>query len=196
MVGAADVTNLAQMRAVVREAEKKLGKIHGVIHAAGIAGSTPIGLKTPEELEMAVEHGVGYVVADSFLEIEVLGAVAVHADAELGLVEANAGRRVHDTLDLAVPRLFAQRFHRGHERLDVGTAQGNDDFALARFNPDGSLNPTFGGGGQVMTNFGGGGDMAGLSYKRVSDERSNSFCDLYRYRTCHNKIMERKRKFA
>src|SRR5262249_27008903 len=28
-------------------------------------------------------------------------------------------------------------------------------FALARYQPDGSLDPTFGGGGQVLTNFGG-----------------------------------------
>jgi len=32
--------------------------------------------KTPEELEMAVEYGVKYVVADSLLEIEQIGAVA------------------------------------------------------------------------------------------------------------------------
>jgi len=51
MVAAADVTDLKQMRAVVRQATKKFGAIHGVIHAAGIAGSTPIGLKTIEELD-------------------------------------------------------------------------------------------------------------------------------------------------
>ena len=51
MVGAADVSSLAQMRAVVREATKKFGTIHGVIHAAGISGSTPIGLKTADELD-------------------------------------------------------------------------------------------------------------------------------------------------
>ena len=51
MVAAADVTDLKQMRAVVREATKKFGAIHGVIHAAGISGSTPIGLKTTEELD-------------------------------------------------------------------------------------------------------------------------------------------------
>ena len=51
MVAAADVTDLKQMRAVVREGTKKFGAIHGVIHAAGISGSTPIGLKTTEELD-------------------------------------------------------------------------------------------------------------------------------------------------
>jgi uncharacterized delta-60 repeat protein len=30
---------------------------------------------------------------------------------------------------------------------------GNNDFALARFNPDGSLEPTFVGGGKVQTDF-------------------------------------------
>ncbi|HEY1747363.1 MAG TPA: KR domain-containing protein, partial [Xanthobacteraceae bacterium] len=43
-----------QMRAVVREGTKKFGAIHGVIHAAGISGSTPIGLKTTEELDQVM----------------------------------------------------------------------------------------------------------------------------------------------
>jgi phthiocerol/phenolphthiocerol synthesis type-I polyketide synthase E len=51
MVGTADVTNLKQMRAVLREALAKFGTINGVIHAAGISGSTPIGLKTAQELD-------------------------------------------------------------------------------------------------------------------------------------------------
>ena len=67
MVGAADVSNLAQMRAVVREATKKFGAIHGVIHAAGISGSTPIGLKTAEELDQVMRPkllGLGGARAD------------------------------------------------------------------------------------------------------------------------------------
>ncbi len=51
IVGAADVCDLAQMQAVVREAYEKFGVIHGVIHAAGVSGNTPIGLKTPEEVD-------------------------------------------------------------------------------------------------------------------------------------------------
>ena len=58
MVAAADVTDLKQMRAVVREATKKFGAIHGVIHAAGISGSTPIGLKTTEELDQVMRPKV------------------------------------------------------------------------------------------------------------------------------------------
>jgi uncharacterized delta-60 repeat protein len=39
-------------------------------------------------------------------------------------------------------------------------AGGVPDFALARYNPDGSLDPTFGTGGQVTTDFSGGNDQA------------------------------------
>lgn len=51
LVGAADVCDLRQMQALVREAYDRFGNIHGVIHAAGVSGSTPIGLKTPEEVD-------------------------------------------------------------------------------------------------------------------------------------------------
>jgi acyl transferase domain-containing protein/acyl carrier protein len=51
MVGAADVSDLAGMQAVVRGAIDKFGGLHGVIHAAGVSGSTPIGLKTPNEID-------------------------------------------------------------------------------------------------------------------------------------------------
>ena len=54
MVGAADASNLEQMRKVVNDAYEKFGAIHGVIHAAGISGSTPIGLKTPAEVDVVL----------------------------------------------------------------------------------------------------------------------------------------------
>ena len=54
MVGAADVSDLAQMEAVVRDACAKFGDIHAVIHAAGVSGTTPIGLKTPEEVDQVL----------------------------------------------------------------------------------------------------------------------------------------------
>ncbi len=54
MVGAADVSDLAQMEAVVRAASAKFGDIHAVIHAAGVSGTTPIGLKTPEEVDQVL----------------------------------------------------------------------------------------------------------------------------------------------
>jgi acyl transferase domain-containing protein/acyl carrier protein len=51
MVGAADVCDLAQMQAVARDAYDRFGDINGVIHAAGVSGNTPIGLKTPQEVD-------------------------------------------------------------------------------------------------------------------------------------------------
>jgi phthiocerol/phenolphthiocerol synthesis type-I polyketide synthase E len=47
----ADVTDSAQMSAVVREALDRFGAIHGVIHAAGIAGGGLIELLTTDALE-------------------------------------------------------------------------------------------------------------------------------------------------
>jgi len=51
MLGTADVCDLSRMQTVVRAAYDKFGEIHGVIHAAGVPGTTPIGLKTQEELD-------------------------------------------------------------------------------------------------------------------------------------------------
>ncbi|MDF5726640.1 MAG: amino acid adenylation domain-containing protein [Rhizonema sp. PD38] len=48
LVKSADVANLEQMQAVITQAYERFGEIHGVIHAAGIAGGGVIQLKTPE----------------------------------------------------------------------------------------------------------------------------------------------------
>ena len=54
MLGAADVCDLSRMQAVVRAAYDQFGDIRGVIHAAGVPGNTPIGLKTPEEVDQVL----------------------------------------------------------------------------------------------------------------------------------------------
>jgi phthiocerol/phenolphthiocerol synthesis type-I polyketide synthase E len=54
MVGSADVCDLKQMKKVVQEAREAFGQIHGVIHAAGVSGTTPIGLKTPDEVDQVL----------------------------------------------------------------------------------------------------------------------------------------------
>ncbi len=51
LLGRADVTNLAEMRAVVEQARARFGKIDGVIHAAGVAGGGIIPLKTRAQAE-------------------------------------------------------------------------------------------------------------------------------------------------
>lgn len=48
LVVSADVANHAQMQAAIAQSLKRFGKIHGVIHAAGVAGAGMIQLKTPE----------------------------------------------------------------------------------------------------------------------------------------------------
>ncbi|MBK9945446.1 MAG: amino acid adenylation domain-containing protein [Kouleothrix sp.] len=47
---AADVADLAQMRAVVAQAQARFGPLHGVIHAAGVPGGGMIQLRTPAEV--------------------------------------------------------------------------------------------------------------------------------------------------
>ncbi len=51
MVGTADVCDLTRMQAVVRDAYDKFDDISGVIHAAGVPGTTPIGLKISMEVD-------------------------------------------------------------------------------------------------------------------------------------------------
>jgi len=46
LIISADVANHAQMQAVIAQSLKRFGKIHGVIHAAGVA--LAFQLKTPE----------------------------------------------------------------------------------------------------------------------------------------------------
>jgi acyl transferase domain-containing protein/acyl carrier protein len=48
LVVAADTTDRGQMQSVIGQAEEKFGEIHGVIHAAGIAGGGMVQLKTRE----------------------------------------------------------------------------------------------------------------------------------------------------
>jgi acyl transferase domain-containing protein/acyl carrier protein len=48
LVATADVTNFEQMQDVISAARARFGYIHGVIHAAGVAGGGTIQLKTPE----------------------------------------------------------------------------------------------------------------------------------------------------
>jgi len=51
LVGSADVANEGEMRAQVAQAVEHFGNIHGVIHAAGIAGGGLIQRQTPEMVE-------------------------------------------------------------------------------------------------------------------------------------------------
>ncbi|MGA9526404.1 MAG: type I polyketide synthase, partial [Myxococcaceae bacterium] len=51
MVASADVTNLDDMTRVVGEARSRFGKIHGVVHAAGVVADAPLQAKTLAQVE-------------------------------------------------------------------------------------------------------------------------------------------------
>ncbi|MEM9447037.1 MAG: SDR family oxidoreductase [Cyanobacteria bacterium P01_E01_bin.6] len=62
----ADVTDLAQMQAVVEQASQRFGQIHGVFHTAGIPGGGLIQLKTPETVTgNLAPKGMGTLVLDA-----------------------------------------------------------------------------------------------------------------------------------
>jgi NAD(P)-dependent dehydrogenase (short-subunit alcohol dehydrogenase family)/acyl carrier protein len=64
----ADVTDISQMEAAIAQAYNRFGQIHGVIHAAGIAGERIIQLGSPEEAEYVMAPKVkGTLVLDKLL---------------------------------------------------------------------------------------------------------------------------------
>jgi acyl transferase domain-containing protein/acyl carrier protein len=68
-VFSADVANLEQMQAVIAQAYEQFGEIHGVIHAAAVAGGGLVQLKTPEMIRAEFAPKVaGALVLDAILE--------------------------------------------------------------------------------------------------------------------------------
>ena len=68
MTAAADVTDAAAMAAVVTEATARFGAIHGVIHAAGVAGSGIMQLKSTAEVDRVLAPKVaGALVLENLL---------------------------------------------------------------------------------------------------------------------------------
>ncbi len=69
LVESADVANLEQMQLAIASVTKRFGKIHGVIHAAGIAGGGIMQLKTPELAASVLAPKVqGTLVLDSIFK--------------------------------------------------------------------------------------------------------------------------------
>ena len=77
----------------------------------------------------------------------------------------------------------------------VASREGSSDFALARYMPDGTLDPGFGTGGKVMTTFGAGSDLANAAalqpdgrivvagYTYVGGAAGQSYFALARYKS-------------
>jgi acyl transferase domain-containing protein/acyl carrier protein len=69
----ADVANLGQMEAVVRQAKERFGAIHGVIHAAGVPGIGLMQLKTADQAAHVMSPKVrGTLVLERVLSGEAL----------------------------------------------------------------------------------------------------------------------------
>jgi NAD(P)-dependent dehydrogenase (short-subunit alcohol dehydrogenase family)/acyl carrier protein len=67
----ADVSNIAQMEEAIRKAHIRFGQIHGVIHAAGIAGDRIMQVGSPEEAEHVMAPKVkGTLILDKLLRDE------------------------------------------------------------------------------------------------------------------------------
>ena len=68
MLAAADVTEEAQMRAVIKQTLTTFGALHGVIHAAALPPSGLIQLKTPEQAAQILAPKVqGTLILDRLL---------------------------------------------------------------------------------------------------------------------------------
>lgn len=73
MIQSADISDKDKMRTVIEQIHHRFGKIHGVIHAAGIAGGGMIQLKTREQAAQVISPKVrGALVLDALLDISAL----------------------------------------------------------------------------------------------------------------------------
>ena len=78
MIASADVADEEEMRKVIAEAKARFGAIHGVIHAAGIAGGGIIQVKQPEVAAAVLAPKVkGTLVLDALLAEEKLDFVVL-----------------------------------------------------------------------------------------------------------------------
>lgn len=78
MIASADVADEVEMRKVIAEARVRFGAIHGVIHAAGIAGGGIIQVKQPEAAAAVLAPKVkGTLVLDALLADEKLDFVVL-----------------------------------------------------------------------------------------------------------------------
>ena len=66
----------------------------------------------------------------------------------------------------------------------VGNGGAGDDFALARYNPNGSLDPSFSADGRQTTDFGGGDAAHGVALQGERQDRRDRLRWLYPFRAC------------
>jgi len=114
LVARADVTSEEEMRGLIRRVRERFGKIHGVVHAAGIPGGGMIQLKTREMAERVLSPKVkGTRVLDSVLQGEDLDFFALCSS--LRSITGGAG-----TVDYCAANAFLDAFaHYYNSRHDA-----------------------------------------------------------------------------
>ena len=112
-------------------------------------------------MERAQTRGSGAVVAAAIVITLVFSAGAQAAPGDLDLTFSGDGKQTTD-FRFGSSRAAAVVRQPDGKIVAVGTdgTHGGGDFALARYNPDGSLDTSFSGDGRQTTDFGGPGDGA------------------------------------
>jgi acyl transferase domain-containing protein/acyl carrier protein len=119
LVAAADVADSEQMRAVLAQARERFGALHGVIHAAGVAGGGVIQLKTREAAEAVLAPKVrGTLVLHELLGDEPLDFLVLCSS--LTAVTGGAGQ-----VDYTAANAFLDAF--AQSRRDGATISVNWD---------------------------------------------------------------------
>jgi acyl transferase domain-containing protein/acyl carrier protein len=119
LVAAADVADREQMRAVLAQARERFGPLHGVIHAAGVAGGGVIQLKTREAAEAVLAPKVrGTLVLDELLRDQPLDFLMLCSS--LTAVTGGAGQ-----VDYTAANAFLDAF--AQSRPDGATVSVNWD---------------------------------------------------------------------
>jgi acyl transferase domain-containing protein/acyl carrier protein len=91
MVASADVADLPSMQSIVEQAESRFGQIHGVIHAAAVAGTGPIGTKTREQAAAVLRPKIfGTLVLDRLFANRELDFIALFSS--ISVVRKQAGQ--------------------------------------------------------------------------------------------------------
>jgi uncharacterized delta-60 repeat protein len=147
----------------------------------GIGGkvTTPVGTNTTDgAADVALQPDGKIVVAGGsgmFSGGGNFGLVRYNADGSLDTSFGTGGKVVTPVVGQGSDNASAVAILPGGKILAAGVASSN--YALVRYNPDGTLDTSFGTGGKIITNHGSGGNLLGMTLQPDNKivERSRSF---------------------
>jgi non-ribosomal peptide synthase protein (TIGR01720 family) len=114
LIGNADVTNAAEVRQVIERARRSFGRIHGVVHAAGVPGDGLMQLKSPEAAAKVLAPKVdGTLILAELLKDESLDFFVLCSS--IRSIQGGVGHS-----DYCAANAFLDAFAR-HKRLTDGT---------------------------------------------------------------------------